>query len=101
MGWKGWSYWLKGGFILGAINVVLSLISLMMSASAEDSISKAFAFFWIALIDYPAFKLAQSFLSSSFDSAFGAFLIAIIFGTIQWFLIGTILGWIVGKIKSK
>ena len=67
MGWKKWSYWLKGGIIALGLDIIYAASGLL---ALEN-------FGWIV-----TFVIAPA-------------------AAIPLFLIGAIIGWIVGKIKSK
>lgn len=74
MGWKDWPYWLKGGIIGGGIGFVLSLLS-------------SFSIIIRGLVfgGWPDIELIW------FD-------LLLILST---FIVGAVIGWIYGKIKSK
>lgn len=85
MGWKNWSYWLRGGLIAIIIYVILFLF----------------------LFIFPPFYYIISFLTIPLNPLFnrGIFgdnaVVFIIVKGIYLFVLGVIIGWIVGKIKSK
>lgn len=86
MGWKDWPYWLKGG-IIGVI--LLLILSLFAVATPKSDMGNVFS--WaIILIAFP-------FMLTYEDSQMLNFILF----PIYFFILGAIIGWIVGKIKSK
>lgn len=113
MGWKDLSYWLRGGIILALIHI-LALVLLVYPLYLKNQSIPAQYEPWPATIimvipDYPAFIMAGIFFNiigkifdqiTDYPPAFELFII-FLFGTLQWFIIGAILGWIYGKIKER
>jgi len=92
MGWKNWSYWLKGG----VIGLVLEIIIVGLLTIQKYLFCKQIICF------YQVFNLAGTVCMNCNDSAdFSVSLILILGITIVSILIGSIIGWIVGKIKSR
>ena len=79
MGWKEWSYWLKGGIIF----LVLGDLLLLIYISALMGLSRSMGSAPISL--YSIFLILLSILVVSLIS----------------FLFGAFIGWIVWKIKSR
>lgn len=89
MGWKNWPYWLRAGVIGIALYILIltSNISILVR--------------FLALIQE---FFQDLFLSSSpsFSQIIGfAYLFSLILAPILWFLIAALIGFIIGKIKSK
>lgn len=103
MGWKDYSYWLKGAIIFSLLHTLALVVTITVSSSANSSVGAAFSFFFLGLIDYPLIIVAQLILPSIsfFNSTIGASVMFFIFGTIEWFILGTLIGWIYGKTMNK
>jgi len=86
MGWNNWSYWLRGG-IIGAIILLILVIF--------DLVSGDNLFFII-----PSLLVWSLGGGDTITQSTEKILTYIIF-TLYGFIIGIILGWIVGKIKYK
>ncbi|MBS3114557.1 hypothetical protein J4448_05640 [Candidatus Woesearchaeota archaeon] len=101
MGWKDWPYWLKGGVI--AVGIIILVIVFLVPFGESDLLgvgsvhSSGGGPYWM-LPFLPGFILVLIFNPST--KPLGYFLF---YGTplILYFLIGAVIGWIVGKIKSK
>jgi len=101
MGWKDWSYPVRGGilsiFIVLVISVIYGLIALKQQGL---EIMPFVIFFQIFLI--PAFFVSL-FLMMSFVEL--PEILYILIGTISsvivWFFVGYLIGWIVKKIRKK
>ena len=93
MGWKNWPSWLKGGIILGAIQLFISISSLIFVYLIKFGI--------ISNLD-----LGFAGVGVAFTLQLGYLIIPIIIGnTILYFIfgaiIGALIGWIYGKIKQR
>ena len=92
MNWKNLSYWLRGGIISFILFLILLILSFISPRSDMGNI-----FHWVLLgLGLPAYILAR-FIPLGFGP-FSSFFVLIIPYS---FVIGAIIGWIVGKIKSK
>src|SRR3989344_1413041 len=118
MGWSEWPAWIKGGIILSGIYLFLfSLIQLykftLYSYVSEHSIMNAFAFFVMLFLIYIPIAIILSFISEVFifdeilidKSEFPAptflgWIVGLIIMLFITFFIGSLMGWIIGKIKS-
>jgi hypothetical protein len=108
MGWKEWSYWLKGGiigliyfFIIWVFETIIGDNPLFISHTATgwEGILFGIAFFPVfILIDWLA-NMLPLFIQNGGDKINA--LIMQIYFLISAFLIGAFIGWIVGKIKKK
>ena len=95
-------YWLRVGIILGILHFIAWVGTLLLSLSATDGVSRAFAWFPLGLVDFliaPLMRLGGSLGVS--DTVGGGAILFLIFGTTQWLLIGAVVGWLYGKIKSR
>jgi len=97
MGWKNWPYWLKGGIVF----TVIELIFLFLQTFLTDFIN-----YFNENYNYP-FILASmlGWATAGFDSPnllapFGAVIFIVYFLSFS-FIIGALIGFIVGKIKSS
>lgn len=95
MGWKEWSYWLKGGLILSIIALVFRLtggmFELFPSSNPLEKFLGSASFFF----GYP-FGIP---LANLFNTGIVIIDITIFLGI--YFIIGAFIGWIYGKIKNR
>ncbi len=102
MGWKDWSYWAKGG-VLG---IIISLLGSLL----------AFIIDYFELYNYLNLNFLEKIISVNILGSIGQLIpndwpisiLMILFFIIgfggrilSYFIIGSIIGWIYGKIKSK
>jgi len=87
MGWKNWPYWLRGGFIGFLIGLILVLIMFGITPEFNN------------YIIYPMYILCQGGLECTF-SLFG-FVLSVIINLILFFIIGSLIGLVFGKIRSR
>ncbi|MEK6893316.1 MAG: hypothetical protein AABX07_03875 [Nanoarchaeota archaeon] len=91
MGWKAWSYWLKGGIICLVIFVIIFTITLNLSAFIQDGFNLTlFLPAYITLVALYGYSGPDPSLSIQY-----------LLVVIEGFIIGIILGGIYGKIKSR
>ena len=89
--------WLKGGLIAAGINILIIIIYLFFEFLKYNNWS-ILATFIIGIMNFPLIiiinylGLSQSFLG---------FIILIILGVFMYFLIGTLIGYAIQKIKSR
>lgn len=115
MAWKDLSYAKRYSLIFGIIHIVV-FVALVSFIYLQNHNSSSYQYEpWPAAIimiipDAPVFFILDTPLASPvmniFRSLFGnkefsLNILLIIFGTIQWLLIGALIGFIVGKIKSR
>lgn len=100
MGWKDWPYWLKGGFtglfiivLIFLLNIFLDLIEGKVLFGGEGNM----LFFYFA--SGPALFIFSSLDKPSIGPM--AFIIYLLFTLLEYLIIGILIGWIVGKFKSK
>ena len=93
MGWKNLSYWLKGGIIGIIVLIILLIIGFILDLTIQSS----FFPYTLMMIFIPLIPFVLII------EAFGiGFEDVIFFITLPaYFIIGAVIGWIVGKIKSK
>ena len=98
MGLKDLPIWLKTAFIFTIISFVLFLVSFVvyLNMASEPHNMAPFAFFFYGLTTYPTILLLMLLPLEGTVTEIITLLMA---GIINWFLIGAIIGWIVGKIK--
>ncbi len=91
MGWKDWSYWLKGG-VIGL--VIYLLIATVSSIAWSDKLIIPFvSFSGLIFNNFLAPLLGNGFLTESIS--------IIILSLIFYFISGSIIGWLYGKIKNR
>ena len=95
MGWKDWSYWLKGGII----GILISLV--FLASSYFTGQIKIVSYINQCLIPPCSSDLHFYLFSNSNFLFVREFLISMIVILICCFIIGSFIGWIVGKIKSR
>ena len=93
-------YWLRIGITLAGLHLLIGVLMLVIflfrsNPSAEDIMF----FLFLAIPDYPAVWIMQ-YLDLPGRGLVDVFYI-ILFGTSQWFLFGSILGLVYGKIKNR
>ena len=100
MGWKNWSYWLRGGIILGGIPLVLYLLT-MAFVFVFPPLAQVFSL--ISSVFYlPYFLIVAGFeLNFLSDGGFGFNIWGLILFFVFWFIIGAIIGLIIGKVKKR
>ncbi len=98
MGWKNWPYWIRGG-LLGAIITIIGYIFIIMVGIGFPIL------FYIPdiIIALPYRFIAKSFVYNILGSNLGSYvlLFSYIIAIFPNFIIGAIIGLIIGKIKSK
>lgn len=101
MSWKNWPSWLKGGVIAIEIDLIILVILFigLFISSGEEFMYDVF---------FPLLGITQLFISSFlyFTGGIGEALdifikISILSGLVTWFLIGALIGLVVGKIKEN
>ena len=116
MGWKNWSYWLRGG-IIGLFVCLVFIILTYLTLPIFGNFIKDSDLFWRInnpldllrvfwfIITFPilmgvvAVGLSGWGNPSGFSKPFAIIALLIVFAV--YFIIGVIIGWIVGKIKSR
>lgn len=102
MGWKNWSYWLKGGVITFSADFIIVLLIIFTSHKSE-SIGWGLIFtqipFSFTLLGF--FSKILCYPVSINTASACEIPLAIIGGLISWFIIGALIGWIYGKIKNR
>ncbi|MBU3906855.1 MAG: hypothetical protein KKA64_01260 [Nanoarchaeota archaeon] len=87
MGWKNWQSWLKGGVILLGIFILLNLIYLIFSMDS----------FFLAIINWFILVITQG---NDFGLSDEYLILISFLSAIFYFLIGAIIGWLIGKFKK-
>lgn len=90
MGWKDWSYWLKGGIIGSIAGLPLSILN-FACAWAERGICQPINFI-------P--RIFEQLLSGLTGSG-GSYFVFFISGLFYYALLGILIGWVYGKIKNR
>jgi len=91
MGWKELPAWIKGGIILGVLDIILVLYVIISSHPLDAQLLA------LGIVQFPSLFLfswlGQNYTQNIYIISLG--------GILTWFLIGAIIGWIVGKIRNK
>ena len=104
MGWKDWSIWLKGGIFLGIIGVIILTIYLYTPIFSIQYIGYVLLIIPIylnAVITHP-FPLdcfSGWNVTNPLYCVF-SFLTLYLFTIVSYFIIGAIIGWIIGKFRK-
>ncbi|KKU78195.1 MAG: hypothetical protein UY03_C0002G0021 [Parcubacteria group bacterium GW2011_GWA2_47_64] len=95
--WKHWPYWLRGGIITVGITIVdiLLMYSCDLFTSGYSSLGCGLVFAVFGPI-FPLFLFSESF--GPFPISTEVFMMI---GVIVWFIIGSLVGLLIGYIKSK
>jgi hypothetical protein len=113
MGWKDWPYWLKGGvlaipigFILFFVGILLVMVGNYLACpQAGEGVCRNDLFsvtggFLVFMLTWSVKYISSLDVQNELQIYFYNFL-KIILPIIQVFLVGIIVGWIYGKIKSR
>jgi hypothetical protein len=99
MVWREWPAWKKGGLIAPCINLSLYLIGIILDRSFSFGTIESWGFF---------FKLPASMMYEGFNEILNlrltqpfSIVVALIISLIGYFIVGAIIGWIIGKIKNR
>ncbi len=96
MGWKNWPCWLKGGVIGIGIGILISILEIIYWYTCSNC-SEVIG--WLTM--FLALPLYIFFGDSSINNFFIEFVITNLTIILDLFIIGTLIGLIVGKINSK
>ena len=91
--------WLRWAVIFSLISISFFLVSLFIYLPHINENNPPFIFIPFALTAYPILSLWL--MLYPFKGKAAELVGLFIAGTINWFLVGAILGWIVGKIRPK
>jgi len=106
MGWKSWPSWLKGGIIglifalivSGAVIILDSLFrNWLNSGGIIPLLLLVFNIIGVIII----FSMGIGAAGSNFNLNFLGYSIVLFSSLISYFVIGALIGWIIGKIKKK
>jgi len=99
MSWKDWPYWLKGGIIAAAIYWIVVLLFIIAGPKGWSGLGMA-QVLMLMLMPSSWFTLGplEGFLE---QVPVVAFLFVILLQTAIYFVVGVLIGLIIGKIKSK
>lgn len=90
MSWKNLPSWVKGGIFLLILNLVLILIFFLITGGRATSNGN------IELLYWPSFLITDLLYWGS-----NSVLAVTLFSSVFFFLVGAIIGFIVGKVKSR
>ncbi|OHA24032.1 MAG: hypothetical protein A3B11_01575 [Candidatus Taylorbacteria bacterium RIFCSPLOWO2_01_FULL_44_26] len=88
-------YWLRGGVIFLSIYALLQIISMLTELNNG---SVAIIFY---IINSPTWSVLSLFVNQNTYTALHSFFVIIPFSAVLYFIVGSILGWIYGKIKNR
>jgi hypothetical protein len=94
MGWKEWPYWLKGGIILGGISL---LYSILFNVVIQLGFTLPLFFF----MEWPIRLASLIFGWGDLVMGWRGYFASLIFMPVLYFILGAIIGLIIGKIKAK
>jgi hypothetical protein len=86
MSWKDWPYWVRGGVIGVLVYFILALLVVTYIFSVATSSDDGLA---LIVIFLPGLWLTQKSI------------FALLINLLSFFIIGAIIGWIIGKIKER
>jgi K+-sensing histidine kinase KdpD len=92
MGWSEWPAWVKGGVIAVVIELILFILLLLLESLRIDTS------LWI--VAFPVSFILWGFVFGDNMTPFW-FYLSYPLSVILWFIIGAIIGFIIGKIKSR
>jgi hypothetical protein len=94
-------YWLRFASIATLLHLILWIVTLLISTSTNESVGRAFVWMWLGLLDIPVAYLGEFLsLGSILDGIAGVAVWLLLLGTIQWFLIGGLIGILYKKIRN-
>jgi len=98
MRWKNWPYWLKGGTITTLFPIIVFILNFLIDSIVGTS-GETFLFFFL-IIATPALPIFNVFFKPSipYNVTYIIFFVATL---VIYFIIGSIMGWIIAKRKSK
>lgn len=97
-------YWLRIGITLTVIHFIFWLtifIAALNSMNVVDGESRGLVLIFLIFVDFVATLLQQMFHILNNHSIVAWGLLFLIIGSIRWFVIGSICGWIYGKIIHR
>ncbi len=101
MGWRDWSYWVKGGLIFDVLVILVGLI--LLPFKFEWCIFTCTKVFYSLYLYFPVAYMIKSIFGDNFgfNSNLGNLLLVTTLSIVFYFVIGAIIGWIYGKIKQR
>jgi hypothetical protein len=102
MGWKQWPSWLKGGVISSGIIAVIDILAVILvdfTSGGLSNIGEIIYLIQAAAIGIPLALLG--IIDLQYLDNTGDRLIFFIWSLLVFFSIGSLFGWIVGKIKAN
>lgn len=98
MGWKAWPSWVKGGEI-GLIISLVSLLLISISGNYGEDLP-GFLVLLLAYLYFPVVILPTTQIIDNLGNVGGRLLMGL-FLLVFYFLVGVVIGWIVGKLRNK
>ena len=103
MGWKEWPYWIKGGILLSALSIIFAFLLIPFGNYYPTDIGSPY---WGIILLRPSYVIID-FLQNTglriyaINDSLYSFFKALVISLILYFLFGSLIGWIYGKIKAK
>ncbi len=97
MGWKDWSYLKRSVIVLFLLHFIFWCVTLLVSLTANDYFTEAYAWIPINILDAPVFWILYKLI----DTVPMIAVLILIFGSLQWIIIGAVIGNILERIKKK
>ncbi len=97
MAWKNWPVWVKGGIIASLLGLIYSLLSTIFIFQVPEVVSKHLYVFGILIC---GLKDGDGILPATLCKGSLGLVLVIISALILLFIIGSLIGLIIGKIKS-
>jgi len=101
--WKSLPIWLQGGIVFGSVGVANIIIFLSLRIVTPSNTLQYDQLDSIALINAWIIGIASIPLSlfTTFTESYIGYLTTVILSVVNLFLLGALIGWIVGKRKAK
>jgi len=96
MGWKNWPSWLKGGVIGITLYVLIGIFIWFLEGKMDAGGMRGF-FSFIYFLTPGLFIFGYNFDGPIVP----IYTLSIILSIASYFLVGALIGWIIGKLKSK
>ena len=102
MFWKNWSYWVRGG-IIGILSwLIIAFLAYFLSTYLESGFLVWILFILVILALFPTiFIQGESVFTTGLDALNLPTALGYILIVIFWFVIGALIGFIIGRLKSK
>lgn len=96
MGWKDWPLWIKSALLFSLLSIVISILALIFFQTTFEEVLIVSAPTYFIFI----FQFMRPDPPTTSELTY-VYSIIVITSAILWFIIGSLFGWIYGKIKQK